>query len=176
MQTTNAIYWIMGPTSSGKTTIGQAFSQHLKNNSTPSIHFDGDEIRAVLGSSLGFSPEDRFRNVSLCVHLANKCFDSGLTVVVSALTAHQEARDFVLEHTKNLTLVYLDCPLEVCMQRDSRGLYHKVETGDIDPKSIIGLTKPYNPPEFPDIILPSDKLPVDKSVEQLYQHFLSQQN
>jgi len=176
MPTDNFIFWLMGPTSSGKTTIGKAYMQHLRDNDVPSIHFDGDEIRSVLGSSLGFSPEDRFRNVSLCVTLANKCLDAGITVVVSALTAHQEARNYVYKNTKNLVLVYLDCPLEVCIERDSRGLYNKAKTGEIMSNSIIGLTKPYVPPENPDLVLKSDLVSVGESVEQLHQHLSKRRN
>jgi adenylyl-sulfate kinase len=171
MENKISIYWVMGPTSSGKTTIGTAFSIYLRENNVPSIHLDGDEVRQILGSSLGFSPEDRFRNVSLYVHLANKCLDAGLMVVVSALTAYQQARKFVYENTKNLELIFLDCPLDVCIERDSRGLYKKAERGEIKRDSIIGLTKPYIPPENPAVTLETEKLSIEESVLRPYRHF-----
>lgn len=167
------VHWLMGPTSAGKTTIGLAFTQRLRDNAVPSIHLDGDEVRSILGDSLGFTPEDRFRNVSLYVHLANKCLDAGLNVVVSALTAHQRARRFVTDNVRNLVLVYLECPLEVCIERDSRGLYRKARAGEIAADSIVGLTKPYPAPARPDLMLPTSRLSVEQSVDRLYRHFAS---
>lgn len=162
----------MGPTSSGKTTIGQAYTQHLQHLALPSIHFDGDEFRSILGSSLGITPEDRFKNVSLCVHMANKCLDAGSNVVVSALTAHDTARQFVAENAKNLIVIYLDCPLEVRMQRDSRGLYRKVETGEIKADTVIGMGAPYIAPDNPHIVLNSSELAVEESVAAIHEWVL----
>ena len=168
----NRIFWIMGPTSSGKTTIGEAYTQHLRDNALPSIHFDGDEFRSILGSSLGITPEERFKNVSLCVHMANKCLDAGLNVVVSALTAHEMARQYVAQNVKNLIIIYLDCPLEVRMQRDSRGLYHKVETGELNADTVIGMGTPYLAPENPQIVLKSSELAVEESVAGIHKWVL----
>lgn len=162
----------MGPTSSGKTTIGQAYTSYLRGLSLPSIHFDGDEFRSILGSTLGITPEDRFKNVSLCVHMANKCLEAGLNVVVSALTAHDTARQFVAENVKNLVVIYLDCPLEIRMQRDSRGLYRKVAVGEIKADTVIGMGAPYLAPENPDIILNSSELAVKESVAAIHEWVL----
>ena len=167
-----SLFWVLGPTSSGKTTIGKAYMRYLQELLLPSIHFDGDEFRSILGSSLGIEPEDRFKNVSLCLHMANKCIDSGFNVVVSALTAHDKARQYVYKNAKNLVVIYLECPLEVCMQRDSRDLYHKAETGEIKPSSVVGLKTPYLVPDSPDILLRTDKLSVEKSVEAIHHWFL----
>lgn len=159
----------MGPTSSGKTTIGKAYTRFLQEQSVASIHFDGDEFRSILGDSLGVTPEDRFKNVSLCVHMANKCLDAGSNVIVSALTAHDTARRFVKENAKNLVVIYLDCPLEVRIQRDSRGLYHKVQTGEIKADTVIGMGAPYIVPEHPDLVLHSNELSVEESVAAIHE-------
>ena len=164
----NRIFWILGPTSSGKTTIGKAYAQFLRDQSLSSIHFDGDEFRQILGPSLGLSPEDRFKNVSLCVYMANKCLDSGSNVVVSALTAHETARQFVIKNIKNLVLIYLECPLEILKKRDSRGLYQKVKTGEIEANTVVGLESPYIMPENPHIILNTNELAVKESVAAIH--------
>jgi adenylylsulfate kinase len=169
----NRIFWILGPTSSGKTTIGKAYMQYLRAQSLPSIHFDGDEFRTLRGSSLGIAPEDRLKNVSLCVFMANKCLEAGSNVVVSALTAHDTARQFVIKNAKNLVVIYLDCPLEVRKQRDSRGLYHKVETGEIKADSIIGIETPYLVPVNPHLVLRSNELTVEESVAAIHEWVLS---
>ena len=137
------ILWLMGPTSAGKTTIGREVVKKFRSFNIPVIQFDGDETRSLFGKALTFSPEDRLQNVSACVYLANKASEAGLHVVVSALTAHQDARDYVAKTVNNLFIVYLRCPLDVCIERDSRGLYRGVREGKIDPKSLIGLEKPY---------------------------------
>ena len=76
------VYWIMGPTSSGKTTIAELFTQKLKILNVPIIHFDGDEVRNFFSSEFGFSNEERLRVIKTLVLLANKSLDAGLNVVI----------------------------------------------------------------------------------------------
>lgn len=161
------ILWLMGPTSAGKTTIGRLFVAHIRNAGTPAIHFDGNEVRHFFGSALGFQPEDRLRAVSTCAYLANKSAEAGLNVVVSALTANEDARKYVRENVRNLTLAYLQCPKEVCIERDSHGLYKKARKGEVDPDTVIGLDRPYVSPRSPDIILETDKLSPQESILKL---------
>lgn len=165
------VIWMLGPTSSGKTTIGKYFVEEMRRKGIPSIHFDGDEIRAFFGSSLGFKPEDRLRAVSVCAHLANKSAEAGLNVVVSALTANEDARNYVSDKIPGHTLVYLECPIEVCIERDSRGLYRKAQEGKIDPKTLIGLNAPYVRPESPDIVIDTSKNSPQEATEIIRQWF-----
>ncbi len=88
----------MGPTSAGKTTIGKLFVEDMRAADIPSIHYDGDEIRSFFGDALGFRPEDRLRAVSTCVHPAITATEAGLNVVVSALTANDDARNYIKEN------------------------------------------------------------------------------
>ena len=151
------VLWLMGPTSAGKTTTGRLFVDDMRAANIPAIHYDGDEIRSFFGETLGFRPEDRLRAVSTCAYLASKASDAGLNVVVSALTANDDARAYVKENIPNLMLAYLTCPLDVCIQRDSRGLYLKAREGRVDPKTIIGLDSPYPAPDNPDIVIDTSK-------------------
>ena len=102
MNNTPFILWLMGPTSAGKTTIGRLFVDHIRKAGTSAIHYDGNEIRDFFGPSLGFQPEDRLRAVSTCAYLANKSAEAGLNVVVSALTANNDARRYVRKNVHNL--------------------------------------------------------------------------
>ena len=167
MNNNSFVLWLMGPTSAGKTTIGRAVKKKFRTSKVPIIHFDGDETRALFGKSLSFSPEDRLRNVSACVYLANKSLDAGLRVVVSALTANEDARTYVLKTVNNLVLVYLKCPLEVCIERDSRGLYRDVKEGKIDPKTLIGYEKPYPNVYNPNLTINTSQHTIDESVNIL---------
>lgn len=170
MNNNTFILWLMGPTSAGKTTIGRLFVDNVRSLDVPAIHYDGNEVRAFFAPKMGFRPEDRLRAVSACVHLANKAFDAGLNVVVSALTANEDARQFVRTNVRNLVLAYLRCPMEVCFKRDSLGLYRKARNGEIDPNMITGMLAPYAPPSDPDIILDTDKLSPEQSIESLKAH------
>ena len=161
------ILWLMGPTSAGKTTVGKLFVDHMREAGTPAIQYDGNEVRNFFGPTMGFQPEDRLRAVSTCVHLANTATKAGLNVVVSALTAKDDAREYVRENIRNLTLVYLKCRMEVCFERDSHGLYRKAREGLVDPKTVIGLDTPYVAPTNPDITLETDKFSPEESVEYL---------
>ena len=157
----------MGPTSAGKTTIGKLFVDHIRTAGTPAIHFDGNEVRDFFGSSLGFRQEDRLRAVSTCAYLANKSAEAGLNVVVSALTANDDARQFVRKNVHNLVLSYLKCPKEVCFERDALGLYRMAREGKVDSDTVIGFDSPYVPPSDPDIVLDTAVLSPDESVESL---------
>ncbi len=154
----------MGPTSAGKTTIGKLFVEDMRAADIPSIHYDGDEIRSFFGDALGFRPKDRLRAVSTCAHLAITAAEAGLNVVVSALTANDDARDYIKENVPNLVLTYLKCPIDVCIERDSRGLYRKVREGKIDPKTLIGLDKPYVMPDDPEITIDTSKHKPEESI------------
>jgi adenylylsulfate kinase-like enzyme len=154
------VLWLLGPTSAGKTTLATRTVADLRGRGIPAIHFDGDEVRGFLGDDLGFGPESRLRVVSVLVHLANKAADAGLNVVVSALTASEDARDHVRTHVRNLTVGYVACSIPTCARRDPKGLYHKAINGEID--TLIGFNSEYRPPENPDLILDTEAHSVDE--------------
>src|SRR5512147_3083205 len=101
------VLWLLGPTSAGKTTLGTRVVAELRNEGIPAILFDGDEVRALFGSGHGFDADSRLRVVSVLVHLANKAADAGLHVVVAALTAGQDAREYIRANVRNLTVGYV---------------------------------------------------------------------
>ena len=118
----------MGPTSGGKTTIGEHLLERLLATGSPTMHFDGDEVRNFFGEDLGFEASDRQRVVATLVHLANKTSAAGVNVIVSALTASEDARRLVLDNVKNLIIVYVKCSIETCAGRDPKGLYAQAKT------------------------------------------------
>ena len=164
------VLWLLGPTSSGKTTIATDLLVSFRKKRTPIIHFDGDEIRDLFDESISFSAKDRLRVVSTIVHLANKANDAKLNVIVSALTANQDARSFVIDNVNNLIIGYVKCSIDECMRRDPKGLYNKAEKGEID--TLIGFNQEYPEPENPDIILETEKKSPKEIVDFLV-NFLS---
>jgi len=161
----NNVFWIMGPTASGKTTLANIILSKLRENDTLAIHYDGDEVRDFFGLSLGFEKADRLKVVKTIVHLSNKAIDAGLNVIISALTANQDARNYVIRNVKNLILIYLECSIKKCMQRDHKGLYEKAVKKEIN--TVIGYNNEYLSPENPDIIINTDEKSLESSALDL---------
>ncbi|BCL60671.1 putative adenylyl-sulfate kinase [Desulfomarina profundi] len=170
MKTSTAkIIWLLGPTSSGKTTLATHFVEKLRRRGIPVLHYDGDEVRNFFGSSLGFDAESRLRVVRTLVHLANKGVEAGINVVISALTANQDARDFVHAHLKYKHIVYIKCPIELCAKRDPKGLYKKALCGEV--KTLIGVNGEYREPDSPDFILNTGENTLEESLDLLEEYW-----
>lgn len=157
--------WIMGPTSAGKTTIANKLMKQLSELNVMALHFDGDEIRELFGPSHGFAVKDRLLVVKALVHFANKTIRAGINVVVSALTAHDESRQYVYNNASNLIVCYVNCGIEVCINRDPKGLYRKALNGEIH--SLPGVNSLYTPPNKYDFIIDSEHYEVYQCVEQI---------
>lgn len=159
------VLWLLGPTSAGKTTLGTRVVADLRKNGIPAILFDGDEVRGFLGVGFGFGAGSRLHVVSILVLLANKAAEAGLNVVVAALTAGQDARNYVRENVKNLTIGYVACSIQRCAERDPKGLYAKAKRGEID--TLIGYNSAYQPPESPDLVLDTESHSLDELAAQI---------
>jgi adenylylsulfate kinase len=159
------VLWLMGPTSAGKSTLAEALLARLRADGHPAIFYDGDEMRALIGDSHGFSESDRLRTVSGLVHLANKAAEAGLDVIVAALTAHEDARAYVRENIPDVLVGFVKCSVEVCADRDPKGLYKRARDGEID--TLIGFNQPYEPPADPAIVLDTESRKQSDLVEDL---------
>ena len=159
----NFILWLLGPTSSGKTTLAENILCELRKNNSPVIHYDGDEVRDFFGPNLGFTSVARLRVVETLVHLSNKASGAGLTVIVSALTANKDARRFVTENISNLIMCYIECSIETCMKRDPKSLYSKARKGEID--TLIGYNNEYLPPQNPNLTVDTEKYSIDEATD-----------
>lgn len=157
--------WLMGPTSSGKTTLAELLVKRLHDEGSPAINYDGDEVRNFFGDDHGFTPGDRLRVVSTLTYLANKATDSGMNVVVSALTANEDARQYVSDTVSRLLVGYVKCPISVCAERDPKGLYAKAQNGEID--TLIGVNSAYLPPENPDLVVETDSLSPEQAIDNI---------
>ena len=124
------VLWLLGPTSAGKTTLATRVVADLRMAGIPAILFDGDEVRGFFGAKLGFGAESRLHVVSILAHLANKAAEAGLNVVVAALTAGEDAREYVRKNVRNLTTGYVACSIQGCAERDPKGLYGKAMRGE----------------------------------------------
>jgi pyruvate kinase len=165
------VLWIMGPTASGKTTISEILADVIKKCNIAVAHYDGDEMRNLMGEHHSFSVKDRLTVVKSLVHVANKSASKGFNVIVSALTASDEAREFVRTHIENVKIIYLECDLNECIKRDPRGLYKKAINGEID--TLIGYNTPYIPPSDCDLKIDSGKLEPIESADEIVNYCLN---
>jgi len=159
------IFWLMGPTSSGKTTLARLFYQRLLSASDFTLHFDGDEVRDTFGNNYGFTNNDRLLVVKTLVYVSNKGYTAGANVVVSALTAFNDARLYIKKNLQKSIIIYLRCSLSECIQRDPKGLYAREKLGEIS--TLVGVNNRYNEPECPDIILDTEGSTPEESLQEL---------
>src|ERR687885_2638344 len=147
--------WFTGLSGSGKTTISEIVEKELHTRGRRVEVLDGDVVRTNLSKGLGFSREDRITNVMRIGFVAHLLTRNGVAVIVSAISPYKEARDQVRRRIVDFVEVFVDCPLEVCAQRDVKGLYKKAYAGEID--RFTGVSDPYEPPAAPDLVLKTDE-------------------
>lgn len=162
------VLWLTGRPAAGKTTIAGAVCQELKNGENDIHHLDGDEVRAAAKEKLGYSKEDRDKNISLAVEIAKKYQDQGVNVIASFITPYQKHRRCGKEKLENYIEVYIDSSLEICEARDPKGMYKKARAGEIE--FFTGITDRYEKPENPDIHLKTGRMPVDECVSEVMKY------
>ena len=147
--------WFTGLSGSGKTTISEIVERELRERERPVEVLDGDIVRTNLSKGLSFSRDDRNINVLRIGFVANLLTRNGVGVIVSAISPYKEARDQVRRRIVDFVEVFVDAPLEVCADRDVKGLYKKAFAGEIE--QFTGVSDPYEPPNAPDLVLKTDE-------------------
>lgn len=162
-----ALLWFTGLSGSGKSTIAGALETALASRNAHTYLLDGDNVRFGLCKDLGFSDEDRQENIRRIGEVAKLMVDAGLLVLSAFISPHEAEREGVKALFKAGTCleVFIDTPLEVCEQRDPKGLYKKARAGEI--KSFTGIDSAYEAPRQPDIHLKTDQLSVTDAVNEL---------
>ena len=152
--------FLTGLSGSGKSAIANEF---IKNEDFTSI--DGDDLRKGLCSDLGFSIKDRIENMRRLRHLCNILNQNNKNVITTFISPLEEERIKAKNEINNCYIVYIKCPLEVCEERDVKGLYKKARNGEI--KNFTGIDSPYEEPINPDLIIDTSKLTLKESVKLL---------
>lgn len=165
-----ATMWFTGLSASGKSTIASALEQHLCHKGVNAYRLDGDNIRFGLNKNLGFSAEDRAENIRRIGEVAKLFADSGCLAITSFISPYIADRDAARAIHKKEGIpfleVYADTPIEVCEQRDPKGLYKKARAGEI--KGFTGIDDPYEAPKNAELVLK----PAEHSVEHCVQQCL----
>jgi adenylylsulfate kinase len=148
-----ALVWFTGLPSSGKSTIAFTVEHALVERGRLAYVLDGDNIRHGLNKNLGFSAEDRAENIRRIGEVGRLFADAGLITLTSFVSPYRADRDRVrqLSAPDEFLEVYVDTPLEVCEQRDPKGLYQKARAGQIP--NFTGISDPYEPPEHPELVI-----------------------
>lgn len=157
--------WFTGLSGSGKTTIRMALEQKLRNMGLKVEVLDGDIVRQNLTKGLGFSKEDRDENIRRIGFVSNLLTRNGVIVMVSAISPYRAIRDEVRERIGDFVEVYANAPLEVCEDRDVKGLYKKARAGEI--KQFTGISDPYEAPLNPEVECRTDLETLDESVAKV---------
>ena len=161
---TGATIWFTGLSGSGKSSIASATEKLIVTSGRPSYLLDGDNLRLGLNEDLNFSAKDRHENVRRVAEVARLFADAGLVALVPLISPYREGRENAREIHDQFGLrffeIFVDTPIEVCEERDPKGLYKKARSGEI--KGFTGIDDPYEMPNDPDLILtPENGLPED---------------
>ncbi len=170
---TPCIIWFTGLSGSGKSTVADMLEQKLSSLKKHTYLLDGDNIRHSLNSDLGFSNQDRDENIRRIGHLANLMVDAGLIVIaafISPFKKHREKTRALFEKNEFIE-VFLDTPIEVCEQRDPKGLYKKARSGLI--KDFSGIDSAYEKPEAAEITLDGSKHDPEELAEVIINYLLN---
>jgi adenylyl-sulfate kinase len=161
------LIWFTGLSGSGKSTLANAVEVQLFEAGYSTYLLDGDNIRTGLNKDLGFSKEDRVENIRRIAEVAKLMMDAGLIVVSAFISPFRVERQLIAElvGAENFLEVYVDCPLEVCEERDVKGLYKKARAGVI--KNFTGIDSPYEAPISPAVHIYSDKEDLKISVKKV---------
>ncbi|MEC1626392.1 adenylyl-sulfate kinase [Bacillus mojavensis] len=170
----SSILWLTGLSGSGKSTIANAAARELFEQGYQVIVLDGDNIRHGLNKDLGFSDEDRKENIRRIGEVAKLFVQQGTIVITAFISPFREDRDQVrqLVEAGEFNEVYIKCDLDICEQRDPKGLYKKARNGEIP--FFTGIDSPYEEPEAPEFVLDSGQYDREECKNQLIE-FVKQQ-
>lgn len=154
--------WLTGFPCSGKSTLAGLLHAELARRGLPDVEvLDGDVVRTYLSKGLGYSREDRDTNIRRIGWVCQLLAKHGIPTIVAAIAPYRETRDEVRRLVQavggkgSFVEVYVQCPLEVCEQRDLKGLYRRARLGEI--KNFTGVSDPYEPPVAPEIVVDTAK-------------------
>ncbi len=166
----SAILWFTGLSGSGKSSVANALEHRLHKLNARTYILDGDNVRHGLNNDLGFNDEDRKENIRRIGEVSKLFIDAGVLVLTSFISPFRVDRESVrkIVNETEFLEIYIKCPLDVCEQRDVKGLYAKARRGEI--KHFTGIDSAYEEPESPEIEIDTSKLSIDESVDRIIKY------
>ena len=159
--------WFTGLSCSGKTTVSQAVARMLRERGLRVEVLDGDVVRENLSRGLGFSKADRDENIRRIAFVSKLLTRNEVATLVAAISPYRAAREAARREIGRFVEVYVNCPLEICMGRDIKGLYTRAVAGEIP--AFTGISDPYEPPLSPELTLHTDKESLEESTTRVIQ-------
>ena len=166
MANTGFTIWFTGLSGAGKSTLSQIIEKRLRDRGRNVEVLDGDIVRTHLSKGLGFSREDRDTNIKRIAFVCSLLTRNGVICISAAIAPYREAREWARKEIGDFVEVYVKCPIEVCRQRDVKGLYKLVDEGKL--KGFTGVDDPYEEPENPELVIETDKETVEESVARIF--------
>lgn len=159
--------WFCGLSGSGKSTIANEVEKYLYANSCKTYILDGDNVRKGLNNNLDFSEDARKENLRRVSEVAKLMVDAGLVVLTAFISPFEAERTFAksIIGEENFVEVFIDTPLEVCEQRDVKGLYKKARAGEIS--NFTGISSPFEAPTNPDLVVKTADRPLADCVQEI---------
>jgi|SRR6056297_789460 len=162
------VLWFTGLSGAGKSTIADGVYKLLQTNGNKIERLDGDVVRKNLTKGLGFSHEDRNENIRRIGFVADLLSRNEVGVIASFISPYKEHRDLLREKVTNFIEVFVNTPLEVCEQRDPKGLYKKARKGEIP--HFTGISDPYHNPRDPELELRAGDNSAEECVNQVIRY------
>ena len=163
----SAVIWFTGLSGSGKSTLAHAVEELLHQKGCKTFVMDGDNVRHGLSADLRFSDEDRKENLRRIGEVSKLFIEAGTIVLTAFISPFREDREWVrslIPHGDFLE-VYVDCPIEVCEERDVKGLYRRARAGEV--KEFTGISSPYELPEKPELTVNTEQETFEESVQKV---------
>jgi adenylylsulfate kinase len=170
----SCVLWFTGLSGSGKSSLANAVDKELYQQQIKSYVLDGDNIRHGLNRDLRFGKADRQENIRRIGEVAKLFVDSGQIVSTAFISPFREDRNTVrsMFEEGEFIEVYVNCPIEICEDRDPKGLYKKARNGEIP--NFTGISSPYEPPMNPEIIIETNQLTIEQSVDKILAYLKEQ--
>jgi len=167
------VLWFTGLPCSGKTTVADLAAERLKKYVRKVERLDGDIVRKTLSSDLGFSRQDRAENIKRVAFMAKLLSRNGVGVVASFISPYRQARQKIREDVTNFIEIFVDCPSQVCRNRDVKGMYRLAEKNQI--RDFTGVSAPYQKPLNPEVTLHTEKESPEESCLKILEYLKSKE-
>ena len=163
----SVVLWFTGLSGAGKSTIAHSVEERLHQSGCHTFVLDGDNVRHGLCRDLGFTKTDRSENIRRIGEMVRLFLESGVIVLTAFISPIRQDREWVraLVPAEDFIEVYCRCPIEVCEDRDAKGLYRRAKAGEV--KEFTGISSPYETPENPELVLDTNLHTLDECVEMV---------